>query len=222
MRTQTYSKENSMVINKKKTKLMLFNPCTSLDFIPDFNLEGTEISIVEEMKLLGVVVRTDMKWNSNTDSMVKKGYQRLWVIRRLKTMGATNEQLKDSFVKQVRSIMEFAAPAWHAAITNAERTDIERVQKTAMHIILGEEYSDYRRALQTVGLDSLESRRTTLCLRFAKKAVKHPKHSSWFQLNTNTVNNRREKDKYYPVYADHTRFKTSPISYLTKLLNSDC
>ena len=137
-------------------------------------------------------------------------------------MGATNEQLKDSFVKQVRSIMEFAAPAWHAAITNAERTDIERVQKTAMHIILGEEYSDYRRALQTVGLDSLESRRTTLCLRFAKKAVKHPKHSSWFQLNTNTVNTRREKDKYYPVYADHTRFKTSPISYLTKLLNSDC
>ena len=38
MKTQKYSEENSMVINKKKTKLMLFNPCTSLDFIPDFNL----------------------------------------------------------------------------------------------------------------------------------------------------------------------------------------
>ena len=69
--------------------------------MPEFALEGNEIELVEEMKLLGVVVRSDLKWTSNTENMVKKAYKRLWVLRRLKAMGTTQDDLKDIFVKQV-------------------------------------------------------------------------------------------------------------------------
>ena len=50
--TQMYAKANDMIINQKKTKLMIFNPCTSKDFMPDFNLEGNDLEVVEEVRLL--------------------------------------------------------------------------------------------------------------------------------------------------------------------------
>ena len=41
----------------------------------------------------------------------------------------------------------------------------------------------YKNALKTLNLSSLDSRRDKLCLKFANKAVKNPKHNKWFKLN---------------------------------------
>ena len=68
------------------------------------------MEMVEEIRLLGVVVRSDMKSASNTEEMIVKAYKRLWSMRRLKGMSAAREDLKDIYVKQVRSVLEFAVP----------------------------------------------------------------------------------------------------------------
>ena len=204
-----------MKINYKKTKLMLFNPCTSLDFMPDLQLGGHELELVEEMRLLGLILTSDMKWAANTEYIVKRAYKKLWVVRRLKGLGANEDELIDIFVKQVRSILELAVPAWHGALTQENRMDIERVQKAALHIVLGNDYTSYKNALKTLNLSSLDSRRDKLCLKFANKAVKNPKHNKWFKLNTIDVNTRQEKTKYCPVIAKKDRYKLSPLSYLT-------
>ena len=57
-----------MRINYKKTKLMLFNPCWSLDFMPQLELGNDQLELVEEMKLLGVIMKSDMKWSSKRAS----------------------------------------------------------------------------------------------------------------------------------------------------------
>ena len=121
----------------------------------------------------------------------------------------------------MRSVRELAVPAWNGALTQTDVKDIERVQKTALHIMLGGSYNDYRSALAIVGLDSLQARREHLSLRFAKKSLKHPKHTNWFVPNTVTANTRQEKSKFCPVYANHKRFIKSPLSYLTNLLNNN-
>ena len=81
------------------------------------------------------------------------------------------------------------------------------------------DYTSYKNALKTLNLSSLDSRRDKLCLKFANKAVKNPKHNKWFKLNTIDVNTRQEKTKYCPVIAKKDRYKLSPLSYLTSLLN---
>ena len=88
-----------------------------------------------------------MKWGANTDHIVKKASSKLWVIRRLKALGASTGQLVDMYIKQCRSILELAVPAWHGAITQAERADIERVQKGALFTIFGDRYYSYKNAL---------------------------------------------------------------------------
>ena len=218
LKTEEYARVNEMKINYSKTKLMIFNPCWSLDFMPEIELGGGQLEVVEETRLLGVIIRSDMRWNSNTESIVKRAYNKLWTIRRLKELGANTPELVDIFMKHCRSILEFAAPAWHGAITVAERQDIERVQKVALHIILGDQYETYRNALGITNLEMLEVRRNNLCMKFAKKSEKNEKHKHWFKLNPKTIT-RREQEKYKRPVARTTRLLNSPISYLTQLLN---
>ena len=83
VKTKEYADQNEMKINFKKTKVMLFNPCTSIDFMPDLRLDNHELKVVEELKLLGLVIQPDMKWGENTDDMVQKANKRMWIIRNL-------------------------------------------------------------------------------------------------------------------------------------------
>ena len=58
---QSLSRDHGMVINQNKTKVMLFNPSKKFDFLPNIQTdEGATIEVIEEAKLLGILVRTDM------------------------------------------------------------------------------------------------------------------------------------------------------------------
>ena len=132
-----YTKENEMKINKDKSKLMLFNTKKSRDFTPKIAIKGKEIEVVEELKLLGVKITNDLKWNNNTEYITARAYKKLWMIRRLKLNGASNMELRDIYCKHVRSVLEYEAVVWHPGLTLENTTNIERVRKSALAIILG-------------------------------------------------------------------------------------
>ena len=160
---------------------MVFNPCKKVDFRPELEFGDDQLELVEKMRLLGVTIRSDLKWISNSEDIVKRALNKLWIIRRLKILGANTKELVDIYNKQCRSILEFAVPVWNGNITKNEVTDIERVQKVALHIILGNRYENYRNALELTNLETLETRRAKLCLKFARKAEKNVKHCKWFK-----------------------------------------
>ena len=85
------------------------------------------------------------------------------------------DDLKDVFIKQIRSVLEFGTPVWNSGLTKADSLDIERVQKAFLHIALGDDYQGYAEALNKSNLESLEERRTQLCTTFAKKDFEAPK-----------------------------------------------
>ena len=58
-------------------------------------LENKTLDVIEEMKLLGAILTTDMKWHSNTDYIIKKSYDRIWMMRRLKLFGESKSELID-------------------------------------------------------------------------------------------------------------------------------
>ena len=76
---------------------------------------------------------------------------------------------------QVRSKLEQSTAVWHSSLTKNNSSDLERVQKCALKVILGEKYLNYKNALEMVKLDSLEERREKLCLKFAKQCLRHDK-----------------------------------------------
>ena len=195
-KTRKQASNNEMKLNYKKTKVMIFNPCRNIDFMPEICIEGNELEVVEEMRLLGLIIRSDMRWTSNTENMIKKASKRLWMLRRLKYLGASELDLVDVYTKQIRCVLELAAPAWQGSISQAEKQDLERIQKCAAHIILGDVYTSYQSAMSLLNLDT------------------------WFKLATKKTNTRSKMPKYYDVKANYTRFAKSPLSYITRLLNT--
>ena len=218
-----------MVINTDKSKVMIFNTARKYDGMPCLTLPGMggqKLEVVESYKLLGVKIRSDLKWHDNTSFICQRGYERLWLLRRLKGLGASQTELVDVYDKQVRSLLELAVPVWQPALTQHESKQIERVQKAACHIILGNKYVDYDNALNMIGHDSLKTRRIQLCQKFARKSLRNPKYSNWFcpvKTEPNMPKTRGQKRKkqnlFKPVQTRTERYENSPLPYLTKLLN---
>ena len=138
----------------------------------------------------------------------------------MRKLGANTTDLVDVYVKQIRSILEFAVPVWHPSLTNEDRLKIERVQKSAFCIIMGQEYRSYRAALKHLQLETLFARRNKLSKKFANKCIKNTKFEKWFKPNQKRVYTRYLSPKFCEVYYRTERFRRSPISYLTSILNN--
>ena len=121
-------------------------------------------------------------------------------------------------MKEVRSLLEMAVPVWHSGLTKKQARDIERVQKTALYIIFGENYFDYDVACTIAELEPLEMRREQLCLKFASKDAK--KANSLFTKNEKSMNTRSKNIVIEPR-CNTTRFRNSSIPYLSRLLNGN-
>ena len=214
-----YAADNEMKVNTKKTKFILFNNAKNTDFEPNFSLEKEEIDLVEQIKILGVIISSDLKWSANTKHIIANAFKRVWMLRRLKSLGTELPELKDIYIQQVRSVLEFAVPVWHSGLTQGDSCDIERVQKAALHVMLGDDYASYSAALKLTHLDTLESRRRILCSKFASRAVKHPKHKNWFKLNDKISMTSQSQPKVCPVVSRTERFCKGPIGYLTDVPN---
>ena len=61
-----------MAINKKKTNNIIFNFTKKYQFSTQLELEGEKLETVTEAKLLGTIVSNNLKWDRNTDFIVKK------------------------------------------------------------------------------------------------------------------------------------------------------
>ena len=182
------------------------------------------LEVVEEAMLLGILVRSDMSWKSNTNHLCSKGYKRLWMLRNLARLGASRADLVDVYFKQCRSVLELAAPAWTSGLTRTEVKQLERVQRTACAIILGDAFRSYKAALKILNMETLENRREKISLKFANRALKSDKFKHWFSMNIvseqRIQTRNKPKLKLKPVTYQKTRYKNSPISYLTELINN--
>ena len=142
------------------------------------------------------------------------------MLRRLKPFGVSQEEIVGVYITQIGCILEFAVAVWNPGLSKGQIAQIERVQKCALAVILDKEYKSYNQALLTTNLKSLHDRRNNLCRKFALKAIKHEKFSTWF-CPTKEVNmkTRKAKTLLKPVSARTTRYEKSPVAYLTRLLN---
>ena len=219
-----YCKTHEMQINVSKSKVMMFNNSRTVDFMPILRVgkDSNPLDVVSEYKLLGVIVQKDLKWAENTRQLCIKGFGRLWILRRLKGLGANTSELLDVYIKQIRSVLEMAVPVWEPGLNIREKGLIERVQKAAFNIILGPEYQDYGQALKYLKMQRLSVRRTDICLKFAKKSYKDPKYQSWFVRNPEATHvTRSKKDILKPILSRTRNYEQSPLPFLTTLLNEN-
>ena len=129
-----------MKLNSKKTNIMIFNKSRKLDFQPTVYINGDLLDVVEHSKLLGVMISTDLKWAENIKYIVTRSMCKLWMLRRIKELGGSREDLLLVYILQIRCITELACPAWNGALTIKDSIRLENIQRCALKIILGTIY----------------------------------------------------------------------------------
>ena len=168
-----------------------------------------------ETKLLGVWITDDLKWSKNTSEVVKNSYARMSILRKLKAFQVPTNDLVNIYVLYIRSRLEQSAVVWHSSLTLGEEKELERVQKVALRLILGDNYKDYDQARLVTAIQTLSERRKQLCLKFAKKSVKNGSLKDLFQPNTDS-----HHEKFHVTFAKTDRLKNSAIPFMQRLLNT--
>ena len=215
-----WTKKQKMLINENKTKSMIFNFTKKYQFATRLKLNDQNIETLNKTKLLGTIVTDDLRWEENTKNIVKKANARMELLRRVSTFSPSDEDMKHIYILFVRSLLEQSASVWHSSLTEQDSEALERVQKSAVKIILGNRYIGYQKSLQKLDLEMLHERREKICLKFAQKCLKNPKTKDWFPLNVKSHQMTTRKTERYKVQNAKTeRYRKSPITYMQHLLN---
>lgn len=84
----------------------------------------------KEVNVLGTVISDDLKWFVNTKKLISKCGRKFFMLSKLKSCGASQEDLLRIWTTFLRPVCEYAAPVWHSSITNFEKIKLERPEKS--------------------------------------------------------------------------------------------
>ena len=130
--------------------------------------------------------------------------------------------LKNIYFTFSRSILEKLAVVWHSSLSKKNRHTLERFQNAAVQITLKNRYTNYKKGLEILKMDSLDERRRQLCLKFAKNCLKNEKLNGMFNKKNDIHQMKKRNTKKYEERISKTeRYKKSAIPYLTNLLNTE-
>ena len=135
-----WTEKQKMIISEKKTKAMVFNFTENYKFSTRLQLKGQNIELVDKMKILGTIVKTDLTWTENCSLIIKKVNARMQLLRNLLSFGATTDEMVHMWVVFCRSVLEQSCTVWHSSLTEENRNDLERTQKTYCKLIFKERY----------------------------------------------------------------------------------
>jgi hypothetical protein len=215
-----WTQKKKMQLNVKKTKNMIFNFSKKHQFTTKLNVDDANIEMVSETALLGTVITDKLTWDKNTEELTKKGYKRMQLLNAAAAFTNNRQELKDIYLTFVRSIVEQSAVVWQSSLSVRNRKDLERIQKAAVRVIMGKDYSTYSNGLKYLKIDTLEKRREVLCLRFAKNCLKNEKMQKLFPLKkTKHSMKKRRQQKYLTKKYNTNRYKKSALPYMRNLLN---
>ena len=215
-----WTEMKQMKLNISKSCGMIFNFTHNFQFTSRIQIAGQPLKLVTETKLLGLILRIDMKWSSNTDYLVKKANARMEILRRLANFSAPIKDMVQIYITYIRSILEQSCVIWHSSLTEEDSMKLERVQKNACRNILKEKYESYENSLRILCIDSLFQRREKLLLAFGRKCLRLEQTKELFPLNENIDTLKlRTRGKYRITETNTERFKNSTVPCIQRILN---
>ena len=120
----TWTKDHKMVISAKKTKAIIFNFTENFQFSTRLELEGKNIEMVNSMKILGTIVRSDLSWDDNCELLIKKVNARMQLLRGVQGFGASIKEMVHLWTVFCRSVLEQSCAVWSSSLTQEKKKTI--------------------------------------------------------------------------------------------------
>ena len=218
---QAWTQSNSVTINHTKTVVM--HVCTAKTAVPppQLSIGPHSLQVVNTFKLLGVGLDDHLSWSQHVASVVKAASYRLFMLRRLKSLGTQAEELKGVYISFILPKLMYASPAWSSSLNSTQLHQLERVQKRACRVILGPAYVDYAHALTTLSLTTLAARYERALSSFGRGLLRTSRHRHFLPPAAPPPSRTtRNPNVLVPPKAPRTdRYKRSAIPTIIKGIN---
>ncbi|KAK3869932.1 hypothetical protein Pcinc_024789 [Petrolisthes cinctipes] len=143
------------------------------------------------------------------------------MLRRLKSLGMQLRELRNIFIMFILPKLTYASPAWSSSLSLTQQRQLERVQKRACRIIMGDRYTTYETALITLDLTSLTDSHTKLLKQFGERLISHPRHRHFLPDNNPKPRHAmRHYNRLKPIRATTERYKKSAIPAIVNIINN--
>ncbi len=156
-----WCQENHLSLNIDKTKELVVDFRRQSREHTPISFDKTPVERVNSFKFLGVHMTEDLTWSAHTDAVLKKSHQRLFFLRRLRKFGMNLSILRSFYTCTVESILTGCITTWFGNSIAGNRKALQRVVRTARHIVGGE-------------LPSLQDIYTRRCIRKARRIINDP------------------------------------------------
>ena len=215
-----WSNNNKFQIQPKKCKEMRISFKKHPTIYENLHINGNTIDIVKSVKLLGVTLQDNLKWNQHVDVIIKKASKRLYFLSQLKRAKIHPKDLVKFYITCIRSILTYACQVFHFSLPDYLCTALEQIQKRALRIIYGYD-TPYNDALEESGLLKLADYRLMLCDEFFAKVLANPQDQLFKMLphNNQTVVSLRKVRKFDIATCNTNRFKQSFINSAARRYN---
>ena len=214
-----WTTDNDMKINGLKSCVMRFF-CPASHTPSPILLDDKPLPVVDSAKVLGVIVSNDLKWNKYIHSIVTKASKRLFFLSRLRANQISQTDMLTAYTNYIRPVVEYAAPIWHCGLSTILTKGVERIQKRAVRIILGNHDLTYDEALRRLNLQRLSTHRTELFAIFASSVERNPRTSYLLTQRDDTGYALRRVARYVKPRCRTVRFQRSPLLSIIDFLNS--
>ena len=216
----SWSLKNHMRLNPKKCQVMISCFQRHQPVKPIFQTGNNVINQTNCVKLLGIHIQENLKWDTQVDYMCKAFNKKLYFLRQLKRCNIPVNDLRTVYLQYVRPTLEYASPAWFCGLTKVQRECLEKMQRKAFRIILTWDFckfKPYADICVVLNIPPLTERLEQLSLNFGNSLLSSSKHREWLPPARN--NNLRNSDSLSSIRCRTNRYRSSPIPYLTSILN---
>ena len=105
------------------------------------DLDGQIIGSGDTLKILGFIFASKPDASAHVEEIERKFYNRLWLIRQLRKIGWNKRDIVRIYKSVLLPVIEYPSIVYHSLLNGHLKNKIESIQRRALKIIFGWEYS---------------------------------------------------------------------------------
>ncbi|XP_068692225.1 uncharacterized protein [Montipora foliosa] len=159
-------------LNETKCKELQISFSRSADSFEAVTINNKPIEVVTSVKLLGLTISNNLKWNAHIENVIKKGASGLYQLRQLKRAKGDPAQLVCFYTTCIRFVTEYTIPAFYNALPLYLKNKHLRIEKGSIFIITAGDCA----VAQDLGIRPLLEHYEFLCQKLFKGILDNPSH----------------------------------------------
>ena len=153
-----WCRENGMILNIDKTKVMLIASRQKRTVLGDtvLNLQYNDIDIkmTTSDKVLGIYVDNNLTWNNHFNFLSKKLSTYMWLLSKIRTFLSIDHRVL-FYNAYIKPHLDYCSLIW-SNTSNVNLNKITKLQRRSCKLILGQEYNGLIEALERLNMLSFD------------------------------------------------------------------